>query len=289
MVSTVEGRPLDENCDLRDLLCRQITSQVRFAEALEELARESDLLIEVGPGSILTNLAKQSAAKARIALDCGGSSLRGLLTVACAAFAAGISVRREALFANRFVRTFDLDWKRSFLKNPCESVPVEPSDAVVPRAETRAAQNGHSTDRPAFEVLRALIAERMDLPVSAITGDIAPLSDLHLNSITVSQIVAQTARDIGATPMLDPLSFVNLRVGQIAEALEQTRGATPVRTQESTGGIDSWVRAFSMEWVEKPLRGSRQRAREYGGCLERLGTLWPTVFERPSSELEEVA
>ncbi len=76
--STVTGAPLDEDENLRELLCRQVTSPVRFESALAALlgagadtksggrrkarpARGIDLLIEVGPGAVLSNLVRETA------------------------------------------------------------------------------------------------------------------------------------------------------------------------------------------------------------------------------------
>ncbi len=57
VISTVSGAHLAVDTDLVDLLHRQITSPVRFTEALAAALENVDLLIEVGPGSVLTGLA----------------------------------------------------------------------------------------------------------------------------------------------------------------------------------------------------------------------------------------
>ena len=59
IVSTVTGTMVAENTDLRQLLTDQITMPVLFAKAAGRLAAETDLLIEVGPGSILTDIVSQ--------------------------------------------------------------------------------------------------------------------------------------------------------------------------------------------------------------------------------------
>ena len=148
--STVTGARLDDDEDLRELLCRQVTSPVRFESALAALlgagadrksggrrkarpARGIDLLIEVGPGAVLSNLVRETADIPVIALDAGGNSLGGLLQALGAAFALGAPVKHAALFADRFVRPFALDWKPKFFVNPCELAPVsEPSERRAP-------------------------------------------------------------------------------------------------------------------------------------------------------------
>src|SRR5207244_10234905 len=108
--STVTGAPLGLEDDLRALLVRQVTSPVRFIEALQGAAEKVDLFIEVGPGDVLTGLAVDCVKVPVIALDCGGGSLKGLLFAVGAAFALGMPIDHAALFRRRFTRPFRLDW-----------------------------------------------------------------------------------------------------------------------------------------------------------------------------------
>ncbi|MFQ5655464.1 MAG: acyltransferase domain-containing protein, partial [Planctomycetota bacterium] len=78
--STVSGGPVAPGKQLRELLRRQLTSPVRFHEALGGLAGEVDLLLEVGPGRVLSSLAAHSTEVPAVPLDAGGASLDGLLS-----------------------------------------------------------------------------------------------------------------------------------------------------------------------------------------------------------------
>src|SRR5208283_1268406 len=177
--STVTGAPLDEDENLRELLCRQVTSPVRFESALAALlgagadtksggrrkarpARGIDLLIEVGPGAVLSNLVRETADIPVIALDASGNSLGGLLQALGAAFALGAPVKHGALFADRFVRPFAPDWKPKFFTNPCELAPVsEQSERRAPsqlEAEIVPQRAGAAPGAP-IELIRRLVAE----------------------------------------------------------------------------------------------------------------------------------
>ncbi|NES69894.1 MAG: acyltransferase domain-containing protein, partial [Okeania sp. SIO2D1] len=120
IISTVTGSVLDSHTNLKNLLCQQITHPVRFQEALTKAATDLDLLIEVGPGHVLDRLASQFLDVPAIALDVGGSSLKGLLQAVGYAFTLGVPLNHQFLFSDRFARPFELNWQPKFLANPCE-------------------------------------------------------------------------------------------------------------------------------------------------------------------------
>lgn len=92
VISTVTGAELDPNTDLRALLARQIREPVRFVEAARAAAAQADLLLEVGPGKILAGLLSELADTPAVSMRAGESSLKGVLTAAAAAYAAGAPV-----------------------------------------------------------------------------------------------------------------------------------------------------------------------------------------------------
>lgn len=249
-ISTVRGAALAPNEDLRDLLCRQMTAPVRFLEALRTAAAEVDLLIEVGPGRILTDLAADAVKVPAIALDACGSSLRGLLAACGAAHVLGDSLNRETLFAGRFTRPFDIARRPTFFANPCESLPSSPSLPSLPKPPRPAAV---PTSTDAWSTVREVVAQQMKLPPAAVQRDSRMLVDLHLNSITVGQLVAETARRLGAPQIVDPTRFANATVGQIAEAFEELKSNANghVPADEIPSGIESWIEPFRVALVER--------------------------------------
>ena len=56
LISTVTGRDVTSESDLRDLLCSQLVSPVRLAEALAEAEGSADLLLDTGPGQAMAAL-----------------------------------------------------------------------------------------------------------------------------------------------------------------------------------------------------------------------------------------
>jgi enediyne polyketide synthase len=259
--STITGQHLSADADVRTLLREQVTSPVRFMEAINSAAAAGvDLWLEVGPGQTLSGLIGQFRSEPAIALDAGGNSIRGLLNAVGACFSLGARVAHDELFADRFARPFNLDWHPRFFVNPCELAPhddVAEDDHVEESSEvTDEISTGSNTDTP-LEVVRRLVAERLELPLTTIKDESRLLDDLHLNSISVAQLVAEAARCLNLPPPLAPTHFANATLSEIAQALEasaQTGVANGNSDPEANPtGVDEWVREFSVEFVERAL------------------------------------
>ena len=265
VVSTVTGSSLCYKTDLPELLRRQITCPVRFREALAA-CEDVDLWIEVGPGQILSGLARECGAARTVSLDVGNHTLRGLLSAIGAAFSNGSHIRPESVFADRFTRAIDLDRRPQFLESPCESAPNS-GDTATSIAEYKVSQSisedlvipeyeellGSTTlRRNTIDVVRRLVAERAELPLESIQGDHKLLGDLHFNSITVSQLVVSAAKELGLSPPVAPTRYSNVTVAEMAAALEeQTKNPNSVETASRfPPGVDGWVRPFVVEWME---------------------------------------
>jgi enediyne polyketide synthase len=280
VASTVTGERLDQNTDLQALLAQQITSPVRFLQAVNvALEQGVDLWIEAGPGQLMKGLLGDLCTTPAISVDAGGRSLRGLLEAAGAAFVCGTKVNHRALFAGRFVRPFDLDHRPTFFVNPCERAPLPDSKittlnghGIQPRGESEGSHSASATNQSAVQLVRALVAEFAELPLSSIADEHRMLSDLHLNSITVSQLVAKAARQLGFTPPPGPTQMADASVAQIARGLEElARHSTRAPQTGDFGlkGVDGWVRSFTIERVERPLR--RRPAPDRSGTWRVIG------------------
>lgn len=110
--STVTASWLERDTALPELLANQLTEPVRFREAVEAVAAEADLFIEVGPGRVLTNLASFAGTPV--------VSSDRIEDAIAAAWTAGADVNVEALFANRFFKPFDLETRPEFIASPTE-------------------------------------------------------------------------------------------------------------------------------------------------------------------------
>jgi enediyne polyketide synthase len=106
-------------------------------------------------------------------------------------------------------------------------------------------------------VLTRLVAERTELPLSAVKYESRMLSDLHLNSITVGQLVTSAAKQIGVLRPLSPTDFADASIAEIADALEKLKNSSENNefraVDISPRGIDVWVRQFRTELTAQPL------------------------------------
>jgi enediyne polyketide synthase len=281
--STVTGGVLTPGDDLSELLCRQVTTPVRFADAAALLAKDVDLLIEVGPGEVLSGIVAEFTDRPVVALDAGGTSLRGLLAATGACFALGAAVEYHALFSGRFTRRFDLDWRPRFLANPCEQAPtpeassatagaltVEPALTAKPGvADPSIAMIVPPVRGEPLVVVRQLVAERAELPLTAVTDASRLLSDLHLNSIVVAQLVVEAAHRLGRKPPTGLTDWSRATVGEVSRALSELVESDGEPANEEThnapAGLDTWVRAFVVELVERP-RPQRRTAAGQEAC-----------------------
>jgi enediyne polyketide synthase len=102
VLSTMTGDVLPADADLRQLLVRQVREPVRFSQAVTRMAAGVDLLIEVGPGRVLSGLAARIAPDTPvIPLSTDGPSLSGVLGAAAGAWVLGATVRHDRLMTAR--------------------------------------------------------------------------------------------------------------------------------------------------------------------------------------------
>ncbi|MCI0408098.1 MAG: SDR family NAD(P)-dependent oxidoreductase, partial [Acidobacteria bacterium] len=93
------------------------------------------------------------------------------------------------------------------------------------------------------------------------------LRDLHLNSISVGQLVAEAARQLHLPPPLAPTEYADASVFEIARALESFRAggmSAAQATEPIPAGVDAWVRAFVVTRVETPLPAPRRKPQGRG-------------------------
>jgi enediyne polyketide synthase len=244
VVSTVTGGELAPDADLRCLLVEQLTGPVRFVEAVTALAGRVDVLVEVGAAGALARLAAETAPLPVFGVDATGPSLRGLLDLLACLYTRGTPIRHDRLFRGRHVKPLAAGWRPRFIASPCG------------RGETSAEEPPH---RPSptggagsYEVLRDLVCARTELPPGSVGDGDRLLSDLHLNSITVAELVVEAARRLGRRPPRSTLELAGASLAEAAVALDRLPAADPAADAAPPAGAAPWVRAFAVETIEEP-------------------------------------
>ncbi|MGW3075587.1 type I polyketide synthase [Kitasatospora sp. NPDC001132] len=259
IASTVTGRLLDPSADLREVLREQVLLPVRFQEAATVAVDGADLVVEVGPGRVLSGLLAEIAPdRATLAVDTDSASLGPLLRIAGAAYVLGVPVRTQALFGDRLLRPLPADGAMTFLANPCEAAPAID-------AELAAQDGGQAVDAPAgqpgaadtgadstLELLRRLAAERVELPLDSVTAQTHPMDDLHLSSITIGQIVNDVTRALGRPVLAATPNYATVNLGGIAELIDQLADTAQDGGESAAevAGVAPWVRPFAVEHLE---------------------------------------
>ncbi|MBB6549833.1 type I polyketide synthase [Nonomuraea rubra] len=269
VVSTVTGTELNGGTDVTALLLRQITAPVLFSQAVRVAADGLDLLVEVGPGRVLSGLAGELTDVPAVALDTDSESLTGLLGVVAAAHVSGVAVEHEELFHGRLVHPLELGTEFSFFASPAESAPkpvVKAAPVARPVAKDEPArQSAERTGESTTDLLRRLAAERVELPLELVTADSKPLDGLHLSSVTVMHILDQATQHLGM-PAVQLPNVATATLGELGEALD--RLAAEPRDQRARGvaAAATWVRPFTVDLDELPV--PRRVAKEQQGRWE---------------------
>jgi enediyne polyketide synthase len=260
VVSTVTGARLPERANIRQLLADQLVAPVRFGRALELVAAQADILVEVGPGQGLTRLVRDCGI-ATLAVDAFSDSLRPLLATMAALFTAGVEVRVGNLFSDRHVRGFDPDAVPDFIASPCGSRDAADAAIALPVANAPDMQVATAPPQggdPLF-VVRSVIAAETGLPLSEITADDRLLDALHLGSLAVTRIVVAAARALQVRLPTAPTEFANATPRELADALAEmcVFEGSGEAAQHRIAGVRSWVRTYGMAWARRadPLAG----------------------------------
>lgn len=282
VISTVTGKALTSNVKISNLLVTQLTEPVRFIQAQSNLPTDIDLCIEVGPGKILQGLYKEISTTPVISLDVAGSSLEGILLAAGACFCLGGPIKHQALFEDRFHRPFDLNWQASFFENPCELTPKTDLDTSLhlkagnqpietmptetlpektlytetnsPTVNTLPITDDSTSEKNIEATVCQLVATKLELPLESIKPDNRLLIDLHLNSISVGEIVANVATTLDLPVPVALTDFSNATVAEVAQAFEDIKKSGSQQNpagEKILAGVDEWVKPFTVELIDQ--------------------------------------
>jgi len=173
LFSSMNGERVKAGLQLREHFGKQITAPVDFISLVKAISSECDLLIEVGPGKVLSGLANSINGTDGIGclpIESQGGQDRDLNTVLAGIFVNGSNINWDLLYENRLVRP--LVWPRNFIVNPCEKPFQEINHPLV------VAENGRESQLAAMANLSSqefsnYLAQRGQFIAEVIKADLA--------------------------------------------------------------------------------------------------------------------
>ena len=141
LFTSMDGNEITLGTNLRMHFSKQATHQVDYISLINNMRRECDLLVEVGPGRVLSDLAKSitgANGTACLPTESKAEDDRSLNVFLGSYFARGGKINWPALFENRLVRPFIPANERLFIDNPCErylDIPYDATDEDLPQRE----------------------------------------------------------------------------------------------------------------------------------------------------------
>ena len=159
--SSIDGNMVEPGALLNEHFSRQICSKVEFISMIRNMATRCDLMIEPGPGRVLTGLVKSIPAEPKIqcfAVEGKAGSATDLNRAVGALFASGAPIRWDFFFENRLTRDFVPADRKKFVVNPCENLPR--SEGEKPPGKDTEASGVRSFFSDAFEGVPEDLANR---------------------------------------------------------------------------------------------------------------------------------
>ncbi|HWR98689.1 MAG TPA: SDR family NAD(P)-dependent oxidoreductase [Candidatus Methanoperedens sp.] len=179
------GRQIKEGLKLGEHFADQVVSQVDFVALVRAVAVECELLVEVGPGTVLTGLAQSILGPQglpALPVESRPGRDRDLNTLLAQFFVRGGHVHWEALYEDRLVRPFVPASARVFIENPCERTlgvvtskggvpslaPSDPLEAIIDKVPREGRLSPHAWS--------AYLAQRGDFLRELVQADLKHFS-----------------------------------------------------------------------------------------------------------------
>ncbi|MGB5349650.1 MAG: type I polyketide synthase [Polyangiales bacterium] len=293
MLSAIDGAPMRTGVPIRDYLSRQMRSEVDFVSLVRSMADRCDLLLEVGPGRVLSGLVKGTVGDDRLRcfpVESQAGNDEDLNLAVAALFAHGQRLRLDALYDSRLCRPFVPASERRFIENPCErpfpdvaagaagTVVVAPAERAFtlippppdslggePELPHRQVAESQLVMKPTVRsAVLAGIGAQTGFPIESLTLDLRLVDDLHLDSIKTVELVSDLADQLGITEAFDAAQFADATLGELVERMElleanATSGpSNGSNADRSASGIRSkdakpWVANYALHWEAEPL------------------------------------
>lgn len=212
LLSSMDGQKVTRGLKLREHFANQVLSQVNFIAAVKKLAQECDLIVEVGPGKVLSGLVKNITASGEplcLPIESKSGLDRDWNTVLASLFVHGSEINWEALYQGRLVRPFVPASQRIFIENPCERpfkvsnvTPFSVLPAAEPWSELKLADAANVSPQAVSQVLFDYLSQRGSFLAEVVRADLQNLPSLSTphNSTRKSQETWVSSTSINKVP-----------------------------------------------------------------------------------------
>ncbi|PMB00794.1 type I polyketide synthase [Fischerella thermalis CCMEE 5268] len=185
LFSSVDGQQQNQGRSLREHFANQILAQVDFVSLVKTLNQTCDLLVEVGPGKVLSGLVSDinDTKKAScFPVESKPGLHKDLHVMLAAIFVRGNEIKWEVLYENRLVRPFVPVSARVFIENPVER-PFQISADQISKISPASLETLPSPENQVpWEILSNYISQRGRFLTEVIRADLQTLSHIPSQS-----------------------------------------------------------------------------------------------------------
>lgn len=136
IISSIDGKIIQKNIDLKKYFSQQIVNKVDFIETSKTLVASSDIILEVGPSSVLSKLIKTNEEKASVyPVSSNPKSFKELNTILACIFVNRFNINWEYIYSNRLIREFVCANKLNFITCSCEDDFSKESISAIEKLE----------------------------------------------------------------------------------------------------------------------------------------------------------
>ncbi|MEC0685877.1 hypothetical protein P8888_23225, partial [Bacillus haynesii] len=204
IISSVTGFLIEKDTDIAHHLSQQLIEPVRFTDCIHSLQEEQvDLVIEIGPGNILSRIISQELNIPTVAMRTEETTLKHTLHALGLAYVMNKDTDMSYLF-NRQLKPYKEQKAKSFFENPCdtdndsEGLSYEMIDVVNVEVATEIAATvteeeivEEVTEEVVIGHLKKLISSVNEIPIKNVNETDRLLDDLHMNSVNAGKVIGE--------------------------------------------------------------------------------------------------
>ncbi len=260
VITCVDGKISTTNIDLKEYLSLQIVRQVDFVSSIHQLVKQTNIIIEVGPGDILSKISQQNfegqAMDHIFSLSKKNLSSLDYKIMLSGLFVQGVSVRWAEVYQDRMVKKFIPFLAKTFIENSIERDFHVPEYGLIRSSDIKSeyrpfvfndevpGKMDSAKNTPSLEegtVLKmnsfkaqsvgskkvrdsvvGLICERTGFVPEMLRMDMKLIEDLNLDSIKAAEIVATLVAEFDVHTEID---MAKLSVGTLDDLIVALSGS----------------------------------------------------------------